>query len=403
MAAEAFHGPAGDFVRAVEPHTEADPAALLVQFLAAFGNVIGRAAHFSTDGVQHFMNLYTVLVGRSAKSRKGTSWARVRQAFSQIDFEWLKDRLQKGLSSGEGLIWAVRDAGTIPRPGGGSQKDPGVTDKRLLVQEPEFASVLSVCQRQGNTLSPVVREAWDGGVLQILTKNSPAKATGSHISIVGHITSAELLRCLTNTEQANGFANRFLWVCVARSKMLPDGGALCEGDLVDVCIGLDEAVAFAAAVGEMKRDEEARGLWHEVYARLSADRYGLFGAITARAEAQTMRLTCLYALLDQSSVLRIEHLKAALAVWRYCQDSVRFIFGDALGDPSADAILRALRAAPDGMTKTAINDVFGRNQSSREIDRALGVLLEHGLARREKLTTAGRPTEKWLATEAGAR
>jgi hypothetical protein len=33
---DAYHGIAGELVRAIEPTTEADPAAILLQFLAAF-------------------------------------------------------------------------------------------------------------------------------------------------------------------------------------------------------------------------------------------------------------------------------------------------------------------------------------------------------------------------------
>ena len=44
MATEAFHGLAGEFVRLVEPHTESDPVALLLQLLTGFGNQIGRGA-----------------------------------------------------------------------------------------------------------------------------------------------------------------------------------------------------------------------------------------------------------------------------------------------------------------------------------------------------------------------
>ena len=102
--------------------------------------------------------------------------------------------------------------------------DPGVTDKRLLVIESEFANVLKQIERQGNTLSVVGRQAWDGTTLGIMTKNSPAKATDPHISIIGHITTEELKRCLSTTESANGFGNRFLWVAVKRSKLLPEGG-----------------------------------------------------------------------------------------------------------------------------------------------------------------------------------
>ena len=70
--------------------------------------------------------------------------------------------------------------------------------------------------REGNTLSAIIRQAWDSGNLHPLTKNSPIRATDAHISIIGHITREELLRYLTETEQANGFANRFIWLMVYR-------------------------------------------------------------------------------------------------------------------------------------------------------------------------------------------
>src|SRR5262249_15576408 len=138
-----------------------------------------------------------------------------------------------GLSSGEGLIWAVRDRieKTEPLKDKGRvvgyqqvQVDPGVADKRLLCYEPEFASVLKVAGRAGNTLSNLVRQAWETGDLRSLVKNSPAQATGAHVSIIGHVTAEELRRELSATEQANGFGNRFLWLLVQRSKALPEGG-----------------------------------------------------------------------------------------------------------------------------------------------------------------------------------
>ena len=68
----AYYGLAGEIVRRIEPHTEADPVALLIQILVVFGNVIGRAAHAIADGSRHALNLFAVVVGESSKSRKGT-------------------------------------------------------------------------------------------------------------------------------------------------------------------------------------------------------------------------------------------------------------------------------------------------------------------------------------------
>lgn len=409
----AFHGLAGEIVRVIEPHTEADPAALLVQLLVSFGSSIGRSAHFIADGALHHLNLFTVLVGRTSKGRKGTSWNHISRLFRNVDNDWATKRVLSGLSSGEGLIWAVRDAIYKQEPVKSKGKhtgeyeqvqvDPGVDDKRLLAMEAEFASMLQVMGRPGNTLSAIVRQAWDQGDLRTLTKNSPAQATAAHISIVGHVTDEELRRELTNTQAANGFANRFLFVCVRRSKFLPEGGQLSSDSLTDIWMNLLTAVEFGREAGELRRDDDSRRIWHAVYPELSDGKPGLLGAVTSRAEAQVMRLACIYALLDQSAVIRPEHMMAALSVWQYCEQSAGFVFGTSLGDPVADDILRSLIGNPDGLSRTDIHRLFKNHRRSEQIDGALATLQQLGRARCETRKTRGRPTEVWFAENKNAK
>jgi hypothetical protein len=402
IAKEAYHGIAGEVVQMIEPHSEADPAALLIQLLACFGSVIGRAAHFRAEADRHFTNLFTVIVGETAKGRKGTSLGQIQSVVGSVEAGWRDSRLQGGLSSGEGLIWAVRDE--LRGPGKGNNKgklivvDPGEKDKRLLVIEPEFSRVLVVSERESNTLSAILRQAWDTGNLRVMTK-AQAVATGAHISIIGHITRDELRRLLTSTAAGNGFANRFLWVCARRSKLLPEGGELDRVDFAPSIRKISAAVEFAKKQGLMKRDDAARQLWASLYERLSHSAPGLLGAVTSRGEAQTMRLALIYALLDQSPQIGIRHLEAAHAVWNYCLESARYIFGDASGDATADELLRALRARPTGMTRTEIRDFFQRNKSTAEISRALSGLLENDTAAFETEIVDGhvKPTERWFA------
>jgi hypothetical protein len=409
----AFHGVAGGLVRMIEPHSEADPAALLLQFLIGFGNCVGRGPHFIAEADRHFTNLFGVLVGQTAKGRKGTSLGQVQRVLEALDQEWSLKRVKSGLASGEGLIWAVRDEIRERAPVREKGRvvryeeivsDEGENDKRLWVAEPEFARVLQVAERESNTLSAVIRQAWDTGNLRILTKKQAASSTEAHISVIGHITKDELRRLLTDTAAGNGFANRFLWVCTRRSKLLPEGGALDTVDFAPIIRRLQAAADFARGVKDMRRDSAAREIWCEVYPKLSEGKPGLLGSVTSRAEAQTMRLACIYALLDCSSMVQAEHLRAALDVWRYCEDSARFIFGDALGDITADEIIRELRQHLQGMTRNDIREHFNRNKSSAEIGRALGVLQEYGLARVERGREGEgqkRPTERWLAVTVG--
>ena len=78
---------------------------------------------------------------------------------------------------------------------------------------------------------------------------------------------------------------------------------------------------------------DAKLLWQGMYAELSREVPGLFGSVIARAEAHAARLAMMFALLDLRREIGVPHLQAALAVWRYCEASARYIFGDAIGTP----------------------------------------------------------------------
>ncbi|MFO0840855.1 MAG: bifunctional DNA primase/polymerase [Gemmataceae bacterium] len=398
----ALYGLAGDIVRAIAPHSESDPAALLVQVLLYFGNVIGYNAYFLVEGTRHRAKLFTVLVGETAKGRKGTSEGRVRALFVGVDPEWVMTRIVTGLSSGEGLIWAVRDPIEKEEPVKGKgvlksyQKvivDQGVADKRLLVVEPEFAAVLRITKRDGNTLSPTIRSAWDDGPLQLMTKNSPGRAARHHVSILGHVTLEELQTSLPEVDGFNGYANRHLWVCVRRSQLLPEGGGAV--DLAPLVGRLKDAVDFAKEAGELRRDEEATKAWAEFYKAKAKGHGGLFGAATSRAEAQVLRLSSIYALLDGSTTVRAEHLKAAIAVWQYAEDSARYIFGSSTGDALADKLLAILKEGP--AAKKELYGKTGGHAKAKDVDRALGKLKKLKLATVERVKTAGRPAERWSA------
>jgi hypothetical protein len=186
--------------------------------------------------------------------------------------------------------------------------------------------------------------------------------------------------------------------------MLPEGGQLHTVDFGEIERRLKTAIDHGKETREMKRDERARALWRDAYPELSEGKPGMLGAVTGRAEAQVMRLACLYALLDCSVTIRQPHLEAALELWRYASDSARFIFGDAMGDPTADAILGALREAGEtGMTRTQISDLLKRHANRSSIDRSLDSLAEAGRAGFRKEQTEGRSAERWFALSLTAK
>jgi hypothetical protein len=404
----AFHGVAGEIVAAVEPHTEADPAAILIQFLVAFGSMVGRGPHFNVGATKHYLNLFATIVGVTALGRKGTSWDIVKWAIGGADPHWTSERIQSGLVSGEGLIHHVRDERREVRklPDGTETEvvvDEGVKDKRLLIEETELSRTLKAMNRESNTLSDVIRQAWDHGNMRTLGKQNPSKATGAHISIIGHTTQADIRKHLTETDAANGFANRFLWAAVRRSKVLPDGGDLGSVNWTPIHKQLCRATSHARGVGAMTRDHEATAMWAAVYPELSDGKPGLLGSVTSRAVPQTLRLACLYALLDGRVFVQKEHLTAAIALWEYCEASARMVFGESQGDPAADKLLAALKASPQGLTRKAIYaDVFQNNKTSKVLATLLSDLLTQGLIhKRKENSTGGRPAERWFIGRQG--
>jgi hypothetical protein len=267
----AFHGLAGEIVSTILPHSEADGAALLAQFLAAFGSAIGRDGHALIEGDHHAGNVYVAIVGASSASRKGTSWGRIGGLVKRADPAWAAERILNGLSTGEGLIHHVRDpVETTKRtkePGTEPSYetvvvDQGVEDKRLMVVESELGRTFRVMGREGNTLSAVLRQAWDGTTLCTMTKTSPARATEPHVSLIGHITPNELRGSMGRVELANGLTNRFLFVCARRSKYLPEGGTLSQDAIDELGQRLRQALETAGETGRVERDDPARELGH---------------------------------------------------------------------------------------------------------------------------------------------
>ena len=398
LAHEVLYGLPGEIVETILPHSEAHMVALLINVVVGFGNALGRSVYLRVGADYHYLNLFALLVGRSSKARKGASWGFVRDLLHAIAPDWCEECILSGLSSGEGLIYQVRDPVVVEKEGEPIVHDAGAEDKRLLVIEGEFAGPLKAATRDGSILSPVLRQAWDGVKLATLTKNSPLQASDPHISLIGHVTMEELLRRLTEVETANGFLNRILVVLVERSKPLPFGGEWASVDVAPLVGRLRKALEFGRTVGELRWGASAKGAWAAVYEPLSEGKPGLFGAATARAEAQVVRLASLYAVMDLSRTIEYDHLAAALALWQYSEDSVRRIFGDSTGNPVADKIEEALKRTFEGLTRNQVRDLLGRNQSADRIEQALSLLLDLGRARHVMEKTGGRPAERWFAS-----
>lgn len=359
----AYHGPVGAVVRAVADITEADPVGILGSLLATIGTCMGHYRYLYQGGAQA-TNLFVVLVGGSSSGRKGTAGSIAREVMTSAYPGW-QDLIVAGLGSGEGLVTHL-----TPRE--------GHAEHRALVMESEFARLLSSMARDGSTLSPMIRDAWDGVPMGRVLARESRIVKFHHVGILAHITPVELRSRLTSTDAANGFGNRFIWLAVRRTRLLPFPKSPNGRVPADALAHIHAAIVAGLEPGEVTWSNEAAEAWEEFYLEIaSRDVPGLYGAMVARAEAQVSRIALLYALVDRSPVIDVEHLAAARALWSYSERSVEHVFGRSTGNGDADALLEYLAEGPLPWDKA--KEAIGARRASVLAD-AVDVLSRLGLA-----------------------
>ena len=391
--------------------SEADPAAVaitaLVRFCAEiYGHAPNQGPHLYIGETVHPPRLFAVICGNSSKARKGTSRHPVTKVFGR-EHCYLADLREWGLplparesggplSTGEGLAYHVRDESDEERERRQRQnpnepiREKG--DKRLMIQDEEFASGLTCTKREGNTLSMGLRCFWDDGDYAPLTKNNPITVKGAHINIITHITMQELAVCLGDVQAFNGFGNRFLWICARRSKLVAMPPRMPETELAPIQRELWRLVAQAQKGGAMTMTANALEMWEGIYPEISREHTGLAGSIINRAEAQAQRLALVYALLDGQERIDVPHLKAALAMWGYAQDSALYIFGDRSVDPLEEKLLEILKQGP--LSATDLSAAFSRNIPKERLQPLLQQLeAQQRISIRKERSGKGRPKQ----------
>jgi hypothetical protein len=416
LGTEAIHGPIGQYVTEVAPLTEADPAAILMQALVMFGNRLGRSVKYYVGSSIHHANEFLLVVGSTSRGKKGMSRDMAEVLFhntapvSEIVMEaddgieatgCLSDPLicysRKGLSTGQGLIHAVRDA-TPAR--GEKLADLGIKDKRLLLIEPEFQRVLAQVRKQDSTLSSTLRDFFDSGNAALMNKVEPIKATNAHVSLIAHISPEELKAQTVATDYQNGFLNRF-WICMARrSQFIPMPVTISAEMFTHIRDQLRNALRSAQITPRpLTMDDQAKEYFHAIYeTELEKERHGLTESLLARAAPHVCRMAIIYAKADNAMQIRLPHLRAAHALWKYSEKSAEYLFGRSTGNKHADKILALLEEAPEGMTATQIYEATGKNLNEKIRADAMEVLERQGMVIRQQATPNGRTVDLWTAT-----
>ena len=384
-----LYGLVGDVAQAGSSNTEANPFAIAAAMLAYLGAAVGRGPYMPIGDDWNHARLFMVHVGRSSRGRKGTAKKliyRISNAVKALD-EYLVPQVHRGgLSTREGLALMIHDGYKD-----GKNEVPAIEDKRLLVVESEFANILHQSKRDGNTLSAALRDAWDGTSIRPAVKTCRVWASDPHIGIIGDVTPSELRDLMHARELTNGFANRFIFFWAEGDKVLPFPQYTPKDVVEALADRVAQVLRFAGAdrhvdkdVMRMEFSPEAASVYARLYRGELRDRSAgehITGLLDRRAPV-LLRLAMLFALTDQTNVIAVYHINAAMAWVRYWVDSVKFIFQSAVDEAGAAATTDMAQrivtylAEKGQATRTDLSKgCFGGHVSKATLDKALDELI----------------------------
>lgn len=401
-------------VKACTEHSEAVPVAVAANLVSYFSALIGPMVYLPIGDEARLLNEFVLMVGPSGLG-KGASSHGPKRIFRRVedflalnlDYQFQSGKSNGikvypnlkihtgGLSSGEGLAASLDDGDDNGIP-------HSVTDKRLLIFEPEFANSMSMAQRSGNILMMVLRNAYDGVTIEPLTKKNKVKVSNPYVCLLAHITANELSHHEQfNTLANNGMLNRFLILWQQPVKDVPFPLPVAQNKIDSIAQSLAESVLFARQNSHethwkkireqatpMTLSKNAIDLWEKEYGRLlNRPDCEVVKTLTRRHRLHALILASLFALLDKRFEIQAHDIQSALAWCEYSRKSVVYIFNTAKNQRDAQnvhelsrRVLFAIYRLDDKnkqCTKTDIHNWFSRKLKSNQLQACLEHLLNY--------------------------
>lgn len=393
-------GTIGEWLQMVEPHTEASLASLGLGVLCGLGAYMGRQINLCQGNIRVTPNLFGVQVGPTGDARKGTADSLIYQLLTTID-PTFGNNISSGFGSGEMLVFKVSD----PQYNKKDEQISGTKDQRLLIQESELSKHLRIADRQGNTLSEILRLAFDceRPLATSSRTRGEYRSTNHCISLFGGITPEELVEVFPALAATSGTGNRYLWAWSNPDKLLPSGGEPINMD--DIANRIRQNITTIRRDPVLRFTEEAKAWWEELPEGLYAKLRHLpvsssLKPLITRAYVQVMRVALIYAASDGRPSVNPADLEAGLGWFTHSIHTVETILGGVVRDDTAAKILARLREARGRETpKTDLWNLFSRNITAAALDAGLEELSEAGLAHTWITTSSGgRPPTMVMAT-----
>ena len=394
-----LYGPVGEVAKKISKYNESHIAATYLNLLVSLGNIFGRGPHFTINKTTHYLIEFLACVGDSSTARKGQGSDEVNAFLSLFANDWLENCNPSGFGSGQGIIYQIRDDVTFQTPvkskgvvtGYRDVTKKGVADKRLCLREDELSGLFKLAAKSEDKTDELIRRAWDGKKLSNLVAGKTEIGESNSlvcrepmISIVGYTTPSLAKSTLVAGADTSGFGNRFLWCHIRRLQLAPFGGPDIDWGS-EMLTHKNQTVSFPIYFYNMVKEAQknrliplatsARKFYQNLYDRVERPRRGFVARMTSRGAPHIRRLATILCLVDSEDAVRVEHLKAAEAIWNYCVESTRYIF---VGYTQEQASVLRLARSKDIISLTDVHDLFDRHKTADWIKAQLRGLVVDG-------------------------
>ena len=369
--ASAFYGWFGRYVDLMYPTTEATRGFHLAAGLTIAGAIVGRRIAVTNASESLFPNQYTILVGPTGSSRKGTTMKRAHRLPTYLDpakpaIHQSPYAVVRNLGSGASVIKTLKE-----------------NPNTLIVME-EATTLFNNMHRQGGEeLLDRMIEAWDTpDFIQDNVKNNPSVASAPFLSLIAGIQPGRLEDALGANEIESGLANRLGIFFGVRRRILARAPKLNSATAHQLYREFFDAVMSYPEGTALELSDEADAFWQTWYVQYSEYKGSEDElAMRIRHPEMTLKWALLFAISERAQVITLEHLQSAIAVLDWMWEGVKRrlpTWGVSI-DNKIEALIRQNLEDHGAMKRRDLQRKCQRRQwSGREFAMVFRAMVENG-------------------------
>lgn len=334
------------------PTSEAADEFLFAGLLTVTGAMLGRRV-WIWQASNIYPNIYSVIIGKSAKARKTTAANYSEQLLKKVDKHVI---FSSGISTTQGLIGLlqlpseseIKEYQEAQAEADNELEEPSMNDKiarymalefqdrleyegfRLLYYEREFSRLLKKTKKDySSDFVETLQEAYDmKDELDNHSFTNPISAEKPCISVISTTTFGKLQRHLENEEIEGGFANRFMYFIGDRKPPKPRPPKPDKALLTELMSELNE-IRQKWNHTEFTMTKEAEKIWDEFYCKdyETESATAIIDHISSRFTTHAIKLALIFAATENDKpFITAKQVKTGIDIVEYLRKCAIEIF-----------------------------------------------------------------------------